>query len=363
MSFFENEGKTRREFVRDVALAGTAAAIVPSLAAPRPAVAEGKFDRIFKKFIFKKPTGNVGPGCADNLVHLNGSDMEGSDTNFSFGYYSKVGSWTRDSGPIAHPYDTVMMFFGLDPKVPDYMGGAEIEISLGEEREKHTFDAPTVVCIPKNMLYGPIVTKKVEKPFANYTVGLSSVYRTCTEYAFPYQITSTTPADRPTKYGHLVKKLTLPHEAKPRDASRQGPGNADTIVWPRGVQLENFMINCSWGFYSGLGPWHGTNAQGVPADPHIHLGDELLVFVGLDASKPQYLGSQIDYYNGEDSRSGKKQEMVAFDVPMCVCCLAGQLHAPLVTKKVDKTYGFFLIRRDLGAKSNPNKLKDGYPIT
>jgi hypothetical protein len=118
------------------------------------------------------------------------------------------------------------------------------------------------------------------------------------------------------------------------------------------------MVNCSWGFYSGLGNWHGSQS-----DPHVHLGDELLVFVGLDASRPQYLGTQIDYYNGEDQRSGKQQEMVPFDVPMCVVCLAGQLHAPLITKRVDKTYGFFLIRRDLGAKTNPNKTSNGYPIT
>jgi len=358
MSFFDNEGKTRREFVRDVALASTAAAIVPSLAARPTPYAQRKYDQIFKKLIFKKPTGNVGPGSADNLVHLSGSDMEGSDTNFSFGYYSKVGPWTREgSGAIAHPYDTVLMFFGLDPKIPDYLG-AEIEISLGEENEKHVINVPSVVCVPKNMLYGPIVTRKVEKPFANYTVGLSSQYRTRTEYSIPYQISSTTPTERPTRYGHLAKKLSLPHEGKRREASTQGPGNADTIAWPRGAQLENFMVNCSWGFYSGLGNWHGQDR-----DPHMHLGDELLVFVGLDASRPQYLGAQIDYYNGEDSRSGKQQEMVTVDVPTCVVCLAGQLHAPLITKRVDKTYGFFLIRRDLGSKTNPNKTRHGYPIT
>jgi hypothetical protein len=87
-----------------------------------------------------------------------------------------------------------------------------------------------------------------------------------------------------------------------------------------------------------------------------------LVFVGLDASRPQYLGAQIDFYNGEDSRSGKKQEMRPFDIPMCVVCPAGMEHAPLITKKVDDTYAFFLIRRDLGQRPNPNKTPDGYPI-
>lgn len=356
MNFFENEKKTRREFVRDVAFASTAAVIAPSLAAcSNPAPAQGQFDHCFKKLVFKKPEGNVGPGNADYLVHLNGSDMDGCDTNFSFGYYSKVGSWTPPgSGAQAHPYETVMMFMGLDPKVPDYLG-AEIEISLGEENEKHVFNAPTVVCIPKNMLYGPIITRKVEKPFANYTVGLSGQYRT-TPFTVPFQIKDTTPKEQTTKYGHLVKKLDLPHEAIPRK-SKTGPGNADTIVWPRGNTLEGFTLNCSWGFYSGLGNWH-TDVM----DPHIHVGDEILVFVGLDASRPQYLGAQIDFYNGEDSRSGKKQEMRPFDIPMCVVCPAGMEHAPLITKKVDDTYAFFLIRRDLGLRPNPNKTPDGYPI-
>ncbi len=355
MSFLKNVRKTRREFVKDVAFAGTAAAIAPSLAARPALAAQRQFDHCFKKLVFKKPEGNVGPGNADYLVHLNGSDMDGSDTNFSFGYYSKVGSWTpTGSGAQAHPYDTVMMFVSLDPKVPDYLG-AEIEISLGEENEKHVFNAPSVVCVPRNMLYGPIITRKVEKPFANYTVGLSSQYRT-TPFSIPYQTTSTTPEERPTKYGHLVKKLSA---FAMGDVSKMtGPGNAFWITWPRGNAVEGFRVNCSWGFYSGLGNWHGEKA-----DPHIHLGDELLVFVGLDAANPQYLGAQIDYYNGEDSRSGKKQEMYPFDIPMCVVCLAGMEHAPLITKKVDKPYAFFLIRRDFGGRTDPNRTPDGYPIT
>ncbi len=355
MSYFDNDKKTRRELFRDVALAGAAAVITPSLAARSVPAAQRQFDHCFKKLVFKKPEGKVGPGSADYLVHLNGGDMDGCDTNFSFGYYSKVGSWTlTGSGAQAHPYDAVMMFVGLNPQIPDYLG-AEIEISLGEENEKHVFNAPTVVCVPRNMLYGPIVARKVEKPFANYTVGLSGQYRT-TPFTVPYQIKETTSKGQSTKYGHLVKKLDLPHEGTPRK-SKTGPGNDDTIVWPRGTTLEGFMVNCSWGFYSGLGNWH-TEAM----DPHIHVGDEILVFVGLNAAKPQYLGAQIDFYNGEDSRSGGKQEMYPFDIPMCVVCPAGMEHAPLITKKVDDTYAFFLIRRDLGVKPNPNKTPDGYPI-
>jgi hypothetical protein len=154
-----------------------------------------------------------------------------------------------------------------------------------------------------------------------------------------------------TRHGHLVKKITYRKDGW----KTVGPGNNDYIWWPKGKDLENKPVNFAYGFYSQTGDW--------VAKPHKHASDQFLVFVGIDASKPQYLGAQIDYYNGEDSRSGQQQEMVAFDVPMCVACLAGQLHAPLITKRVDKTYAFFLIRRDLGARTNPNKTSKGYPIT
>ena len=351
MGLVADGSKTRREFVKDIAFAGTAAALAGSLGARPTAAAEGKYAHFFHKLAFGKPAGSVGPGNADSMFHFTGKDIDGCDSNFSFGYYSKPGSWDPEgSGGQYHPYDSVLLFGGLNPKVPDYLG-AEIEISIGPENEKHVFDSPTVVCIPRYLPYGPIITKKVEKPFGHYNVGLSGEYRITRLPKSRLAQTSTK-----NEFGHLVKKLSLPHEGTPRK-SKTGPGNADTIVWPRGAQLENFLVNCSWGFYSGLGNWHTTEM-----DPHIHFGDEYLVFVGLDASRPQYLGAAIDFYMGEDARTGQKQEMYPFDVPMCVVCPARFTHAPLITTKVDQTYVFFLIRRDLGQRPDPNKTTTGYPI-
>jgi hypothetical protein len=75
-------------------------------------------------------------------------------------------------------------------------------------------------------------------------------------------------------------------------------------------------------------------------DPHVHVGDELLVFVGLHPKQPNYLGATIDMYTGKE----------------------------IITKEVDKTYAFFLIRTDTGGPSGgatPATLKttpEGYPI-
>jgi hypothetical protein len=58
---------------------------------------------------------------------------------------------------------------GLDNQNPYHLG-AEIEITL--EDEKHIVSVPSCVIVPAGMPHGPIVTKKVDKPFGFYMVRL-----------------------------------------------------------------------------------------------------------------------------------------------------------------------------------------------
>ncbi|MFC2012569.1 hypothetical protein ACFLVU_05505 [Chloroflexota bacterium] len=43
--------------------------------------------------------------------------------------------------------------------------GAEVELILGEEREKHMITTPTVAIQPKEHPHCPLVITKLEKPF------------------------------------------------------------------------------------------------------------------------------------------------------------------------------------------------------
>ena len=129
------------------------------------------------------------------------------------------------------------------------------------------------------------------------------------------------------------------------NATMVGPGNADWITWPKSKDLEGFIVNFTWGFYSGLGPWH--TAPGF--DPHVHEGDEFLVFVGLDPKRPDYLGAAIEMHMGD------VEEIHMIDSPLVCICPALFTHAPIITKKVDTPYIFFLIRRDTGEFYSPNK--------
>ncbi|GAI34071.1 unnamed protein product [marine sediment metagenome] len=50
------------------------------------------------------------------------------------------------------------------------------EIEIGKEHEKHTFNVPTVVSLPKGLPHFPIVCNKVDKPYGVVQVGLGPKY-------------------------------------------------------------------------------------------------------------------------------------------------------------------------------------------
>lgn len=326
---------TRRRFVRDLAAGTGALAAVGPLSAWTTAAA-AKYQDNFHKLVYRK--GQGGPGCADNMFQLNGKDLNNRNTNFSFGYYSKSGAYQNEA--LVHPYDTCLAFVGLDPAKPNYLG-AKIEISLGKNFEKYTFDVPMFICVPKDMPFGPIVANNVEKPYAHYEIGLEGEYK-ATKIPVPSKFAET------KEHAHLLKKVS---DSAMGDATKMtGPGNAFWIAWPRAKTLEGFNVNFTWGFYNGLGNWH---REGF--DPHVHVGDEFLVFVGLDPANPQYLGSELDLYMGSE------RELHSFNVPMVAVCPSMFVHAPIITKKVDKTFAFFLIRTDKG-EMTLKKTPEGYPI-
>jgi hypothetical protein len=339
----QKERTTRREFVKGVAVGAAGLAVAGSLKTLTAAADERQYQQYVHKLTYAK--GRGGPGSADALYQLSSRELNGRNTNYTFGYYSKAGAYGGTG--LIHPYDTCLAFVGLDSTKPDYLG-AEIEVPLGKGFEKHVFDVPTIVCIPKNTPYGPIVARKVEKPYAHYAIGLEGQYK-ASKVSAPSK-----PSDA-NEYGNLVKKLSAFGMG---DVTKMtGPGNAFWIAWPRSKALEGFIVNFSWGFYNGIGNWH---REGF--DPHVHVGDEFLNFVGLNPGNPNYLGCTIDMYMGEDARSGKKQEVYTFNTPTVVVCPAGFKHAPVITTKVDKIYAFFLIRTDTGVPPKPNKTPDGYPI-
>ena len=83
--------------------------------------------------------------------------------------------WLIEEEPHSHDFDQFLFFFGANPlDMADF--GAEVELSLGEEGEKHVIKKMTVVHIPGGRLHCPLFFKKVDRPVMFMTVALTPEY-------------------------------------------------------------------------------------------------------------------------------------------------------------------------------------------
>jgi len=276
-------------------------------------------------------------------IWMEGKDLEGFNAHFSFGFIKEPGVCHPVEGGLVHPYDECLVFGGLDNSNILNLG-AEISVELGDEREEHVFNEPSVVLIPKGMPHGPVRIRRVDRTIAHYSIGLAADYK-----ATPAPKSSKPPKTSGTKHGHLVKKLitrvdpgqvgsgmgyaaVTDSNGVMRPAERGvGPGNGDQIVWLFGKDLEGFEVNFTWGFYSRCGKWHRGG------EAHTHPEEEILIYVGFDIKDLNYLGAELELGMGKD------YERHIFNKPTVAICPKAFPHLPLITRWVDKPYGFIVI--------------------
>jgi len=301
-----------------------------------------EYGHLVKNMMIQKGPSGLYP---EPRVFMEGRDLEGFNANFSFGFVKKPTVFHPVEGTLIHPYDELLVFEGTDNSNILKTLGADISIKLGEEQEEHTFNQPSVVLIPKGTPHGPVTIKGVTRPLVHYHIGLSADYKAATYSA------KTRKSKNGDKYAHLIKKMVT-HVDRNRDKVGSGmgyesvigadgimrpaekgvgPGNGDQIVWLYGNDLEGFNINFTWGFYTRCGKWHRGG------EAHTHPEEEILCFVGLDADRLDYLGAELELGMGKD------YERHIFNKPTVAICPAGFPHLPLITRWVDKPYGFFVI--------------------
>jgi hypothetical protein len=63
-----------------------------------------------------------------------------------------------------HEYASLLIFLGTDLKDCTDLG-AEVELSMGPEKEKHTLDKTAYLYVPAKMAHGPIKVTRASKPF------------------------------------------------------------------------------------------------------------------------------------------------------------------------------------------------------
>jgi hypothetical protein len=121
----------------------------------------------------------VGPGNGDEVVWLYGDDLEGFNVNFTWGFYSRCGKWHRGGEAHYHPEEEILVFLGLDPDDLGFLG-AELELGMGKDYERHIFNTPTVAICPAAFPHLPLITRWCDKPYGFIVVCLSG------EHASPW---------------------------------------------------------------------------------------------------------------------------------------------------------------------------------
>ena len=277
-------------------------------------MAKTKYGHLVKTMPVQK-----GPGGANarEIIWMFGKELEGFNLNFALGRYEETGVWHPWAGPHVHPtYDECLLFFGHDTANLGYLG-AEFEITLGKEQEKHVFNTPSIVILPAGVPHCPLVTKKIDKPFVHGHIILGPEDKVEWWHKDSKPIATTG-----SKYSHLIKPLNV--------QKAPGGARAKELVWMMGDQLEGFSLNLALGLGKETGQWYkGHGAQ-------VHPYDECLIFFGHDTTNLGYLGAELEI------ALGKEQEKHTFNVPTVVVVPRGLPHLPFVVKRVDKPFGFIM---------------------
>ena len=177
----DKKGTTRRGFVMELtggaagmALAGVlSAALMPakeSMAAamnsPASPAAEGSGSKYRKCFLneLTPEEREVGFGASNMFVTFADNDIIEGCNYFSAMWMGEMSTKTLGHGPHTHPVPEVLVALGSDPENPKDLG-AEFEVCMGEEMEKHIVNQSTLIYIPENTVHCPFTIHKVTRPF------------------------------------------------------------------------------------------------------------------------------------------------------------------------------------------------------
>ncbi len=96
------------------------------------------------------------------------------DTDVSIGYHCISNPISFDR-PHSHDFIELLCFIGGDPT--DILDlGAEVEVCLGEEGEKHFLNSAGVVSIPAGLIHCPINVKNVKRPIVFLEISVTRNY-------------------------------------------------------------------------------------------------------------------------------------------------------------------------------------------
>lgn len=137
-------------------------------------MAKTKYGRYIKKEPIVPPGKGHHPEITAPVFQCVGEkEFNGAPFSINFDYITAP--FTMIAKAHAHDYDQFLFFLGGNPaNMIDF--GAKVDLYLGEEQELHTISATSVVHVPKGLIHGPLIYRRVDKPIIFVDAFLSAGY-------------------------------------------------------------------------------------------------------------------------------------------------------------------------------------------
>lgn len=120
-------------------------------------------DTKYEKYFLRGPKpGETNPIFQKHIAQIDDTFIK-CGLSFTLTYVSPKDTH-KIHGPHTHDYPELLGYFGTNLDDPFDLGG-EIELYMGEEMEKHTFNKSTLIYLPANFVHCPLIFKKVERAF------------------------------------------------------------------------------------------------------------------------------------------------------------------------------------------------------
>jgi hypothetical protein len=134
-------------------------------------MSETKYGKYIVKEPYKKGRNEE---VIEPMVHLDG-EKDGGGANLTVSRSWITRPFRMVKQPHRHDHDQFLIFMGANPMdVRDF--GAEVELFLGEEGERHIIDQPAIVHIPAGLMHGPLEYRRIDRPIVFLDIYLAPTY-------------------------------------------------------------------------------------------------------------------------------------------------------------------------------------------
>ena len=290
-------------------------------------MAASKYGKYIVELSFKD-----GPGLFRQVTEVSGAPFD-LDFHVRYGTYLAGGQMGIESyGRHKHGFNQVNYWLGTDTDVIGELG-AEVELCLGEEMEKHMITTSTAVSVPAGLPHYPAMINKIDRRFIYVEVSCNREY---SEEAVPgdeRDIAALPVAGWGSKYRPNIINLGWTRKG----AWGYGPTNRDDsgghLAFIRGNDPGfDFLIMCE---SLKKAPYRfGPN----PEKPHAHPMPEILFFVGTDTNNLGDLGGEAEIC------LGKEAERHVITRPTAVVIPDKFPHCPLTITRVDRPFYLMDVR-------------------